>query len=56
MTTHELRQKLRDMRKDKNATEELVKKKDEKINELEKKLIEVESEKTYDWSERASKF
>lgn len=52
MTTHELRQKLRDMRKDKNATEELVKKKDEKINELEKKLIEVESEKTYDWSEK----
>ncbi len=52
MTTRELRQKLRDMRKDKNATEELVKKKDEKINELEKKLIEVESEKTYDWSEK----
>lgn len=56
MSTRELRAKLRDIKKDKAASEELVRQKNAKIDELEKKLIAMEAEgkSAVDWSARSA--
>jgi len=56
MSVRELRAKLRDIKKDKAASEELVRQKNAKIDELEKKLIAMEAEgkPAVDWSARSA--